>query len=117
MLGVKRTPWLTQSQMLSRSSSSFVELIQEGRRRRKMIEWFDDLALGMRFKSGKISVTKEEIKRFAAEFDPQPFHLDESAAQKTILKGLAASGWHTAAISMSLIVKIRPFGPQPLMGL
>jgi acyl dehydratase len=82
-----------------------------------MIEWFDDLALGMRFKTGEVSVTKEEIKRFAAEFDPQPFHLDESAAQKTILKGLAASGWHTAAISMSLIVKIRPFGPQPLMGL
>jgi len=83
----------------------------------KMIEWFDDLALGMRFKTGEVSVTKEEIKRFAAEFDPQPFHLDEIAAQKTILKGLAASGWHTAAISMSLIVKIRPFGPQPLMGL
>ena len=64
------------------------------------------------------SVTKEDIKRFAAEFDPQPFHLDETAAEKTILnKGLAASGWHTAAISMNLIVKIRPFGPQPLMGL
>ena len=84
---------------------------------RKMIEWFDDLALGMRFKTGEVSVTKEEIKRFAAEFDPQPFHLDETAAEKTLLKGLAASGWHTAAISMSLIVKIRPFGPQPLMGL
>ena len=82
-----------------------------------MIEWFDDLALGMRFKTGEVSVTKEEIKRFAAEFDPQPFHLDETAAEKTILKGLAASGWHTAAISMNLIVKIRPFGPQPLMGL
>ena len=81
-----------------------------------MIEWFDDLALGMRFITGEVLVTKEDIKRFAAEFDPQPFHLDETAAEKTILKGLAASGWHTAAISMSLIVKIRPFGPQPLMG-
>lgn len=48
-----------------------------------MIEWFDDLALGMRFKSGEVSVTKEDIKRFAAEFDPQPFHLDEAAAEKT----------------------------------
>jgi acyl dehydratase len=82
-----------------------------------MVEWFDDLALGMRFRTGEVSVTKEDIKRFAAEFDPQPFHLDETAAEKTILKGLAASGWHTAAISMNLIVKIRPFGPQPLMGL
>jgi hypothetical protein len=83
----------------------------------KMIEWFDDLALGMRFKSGGVTVTKEDIKRFAAEFDPQPFHLDEAAAEKTVFKGLAASGWHTAAISMRLCVELRPFGPQPLMGL
>jgi acyl dehydratase len=57
-----------------------------------MIKWFDDLALEMRFKSGEVSVTKEDILRFAAEFDPQPFHLDEAAAEKTIFKGLAASG-------------------------
>jgi acyl dehydratase len=83
----------------------------------KMIEWFDDLALGMRFKTGEVTVTAEDIKRFAAEFDPQPFHLDEAAAEKTVFKGLAASGWHTAAISMRLCVEARPFGPQPLMGL
>ena len=82
-----------------------------------MIEWFDDLALGMRFKSGGVTVTKEDIKRFAAEFDPQPFHLDEAAAEKTVFKGFAASGWRTAAISMRLCVELRPFGPQPLMGL
>jgi acyl dehydratase len=82
-----------------------------------MIEWFDDLTLGMRFKSGEVSVTMEDIKRFAAEFDPQPFHLDEAAAEKTAFKGLAASGWHTAAMAMSLAVKVRPFGPHPLMGL
>jgi acyl dehydratase len=82
-----------------------------------MIEWFDDLTLGMRFKSGEVSVSKEDIKRFAAEFDPQPFHLAEGAAQKTVFKGLAASGWHTAAISMGLTVEVRPFGPHPLMGL
>jgi acyl dehydratase len=82
-----------------------------------MIEWFDDLTLGMRFKSGEVSVSKEDIKRFAAEFDPQPFHLDEAAAEKTAFKGLAASGWHTAAISMGLAVEVRPFGPHPLMGL
>jgi|ERR1700730_6346166 acyl dehydratase len=62
-----------------------------------MIKWFDDLTLGMRFKNGEVSVTKEDIKRFAGKFDPQPFHLDEAAAEKTAFKGLAASGWHTAA--------------------
>jgi acyl dehydratase len=82
-----------------------------------MIEWFDDLALGMRFKTRELMVTTEDIKRFAAEFDPQPFHLDEAAAENTVFKGLAASGWHTAAISMRLCVDARPFGPQPLMGL
>ena len=82
-----------------------------------MIEWFDDLTLGMRFKSGEVSVTREDIKRFAAEFDPQPFHLDEAAAEKTAFKGLAASGWHTAAIAMRLAVQVRPFGPHPLLGL
>jgi acyl dehydratase len=81
-----------------------------------MIEWFDDLKLGMRFKSGDVTVTREDIKRFAAEFDPQPFHLDEAAALKTAFKGLAASGWHTAAIAMKLAISVRPFGPHPLLG-
>src|SRR5438874_13129966 len=82
-----------------------------------MIEWFDDLKIGMRFKSGSVTVSREDIKRFAAEFDPQPFHLDEAAAENTAFKGLAASGWHTAAIAMNLAVQIRPFGPHPLIGL
>ena len=81
-----------------------------------MIEWFDDLKLGMRFRSGEATVSREDIKRFASEFDPQPFHLDEAAAQNTFFKGLAASGWHTAAIAMRLAVQARPFGPHPLMG-
>jgi acyl dehydratase len=81
-----------------------------------MIEWFDDLKLGMRFKSGEATVSAEDIKRFASEFDPQPFHLDEAAAQNTFFNGLAASGWHTAAIAMRLAVQARPFGPHPLMG-
>jgi acyl dehydratase len=82
-----------------------------------MIEWFDDLKLGMRFKSGEATVSREDIVRFASEFDPQPFHLDEAAAKETVLKGLAASGWHTAAISMNLALQTRPFGPHPLFGL
>jgi acyl dehydratase len=82
-----------------------------------MIEWFDDLKIGMRFKTGETTVRMEDIKRFASEFDPQPFHLDEAAAEKTVFKGLAASGWHTAAIVMNLVVQARPFGPHPLLGL
>jgi len=81
-----------------------------------MIEWFDDLKLGMRFGSGEATVSREDIKRFASEFDPQPFHLDEAAAENTMFKGLAASGWHTAAIAMRLAVQARPFGPHPLLG-
>src|SRR5262249_38512473 len=57
-----------------------------------MVEWFEDLVLGMRFKGGEKLVTREDIKRFAAEFDPQLYHLDEVAAEKTALQGLAASG-------------------------
>jgi acyl dehydratase len=81
-----------------------------------MVEWFDDLKLGMRFKSDELTVSKEDILRFAAEFDPQPFHTDEVAAKATILNGLAASGWHTAAIAMRLAITARPFGPHPLLG-
>jgi acyl dehydratase len=81
-----------------------------------MIEWFDDLEVGMRFKTGEATVSKEDIKRFAAEFDPQPFHLDDEAAKNTILRGLAASGWHTAAVAMRLAVEARPFGPHLIFG-
>jgi acyl dehydratase len=81
------------------------------------IEWFDDLAVGMQFKTGKAQITAPEIKRFAAEFDPQPMHLDEDTAAKTFFKGLAASGWHTAAIAMRLLVGSRPFGDHPIIGI
>ena len=81
-----------------------------------MIEWFDDLALGMRFKSGSVQITEGDIKRFAAEYDPQPMHMDEAAAAKTAFKGLAASGWHTAAIAMNLAVQIRPFAGSVMRG-
>ena len=61
------------------------------------IEWFDDLTVGMRFKSCEVQITESDIKRFAAEFDPQPMHLDDAAAQKTLFKGLAASGQRSAS--------------------
>ena len=68
-----------------------------------MVEWFDDLKVGMRFKSEAITVSKDDIIRFAREYDPQPFHLDEEAAKKSILGGLAASGWHTSAMFMRMM--------------
>jgi acyl dehydratase len=82
-----------------------------------MIAWFDDLHVGMRFKTAGKLVTLEDMKRFAAEFDPQPYHLDEAAAEQSVFKGLVASGWHTAAISMRLAIEARPFGPHPMLGL
>jgi acyl dehydratase len=82
-----------------------------------MIEWFEDLAIGMRFNSDAVQISEDEIKQFAAKYDPQPFHLDDEAARQTIFRGLASSGWHTAAIAMRLAVETRPFGPHPLIGL
>ena len=67
--------------------------------------YFEDLEVGQKFRSGAMEVTAEAIKAFAAEFDPQPFHLDEEAARGSLFKGLAASGWHTAAIVMRLLVE------------
>ena len=66
--------------------------------------YLDDLRIGQRFISGSLTVEEAEIKAFAARFDPQPFHLDESAARASLFRGLAASGWHTAALSMRLLV-------------
>ena len=61
--------------------------------------------MGLRFRSaGVVAITAERIKSFAAEFDPQPSHLDEGAARETMFGGLVASGWHTAAVAMRLIV-------------
>jgi acyl dehydratase len=68
--------------------------------------YLDDFEAGQRFGGGaRVRVDAERIKSFAAEFDPQPFHLDERAAGASIFAGLAASGWHTAAMTMSLLVK------------
>jgi acyl dehydratase len=66
--------------------------------------YLEDLHVGQQFTSGSYLMEKDRIKEFAAEFDPQPFHLDESAAGESIFRGLAASGWHTAAATMRLLV-------------
>lgn len=66
--------------------------------------YLEDLRVGDRFSSGSYEVTEKAINDFAREFDPQPFHLDLEAAKKSIFRGLVASGWHTAAITMRLLV-------------
>jgi len=66
--------------------------------------YLEDLHVGQRFTSGLYHMDESGIKAFAAEFDPQPFHLDEAAAQTSIFRGLSASGWHTAAVAMHLLV-------------
>jgi acyl dehydratase len=66
--------------------------------------YFEDLPVGRRFTTGTLTVDSDAIKDFAARFDPQPFHLDETAAKKSLFGGLVASGWHTAALTMRLLV-------------
>jgi acyl dehydratase len=66
--------------------------------------YLEDLTVGQTFSSGRLKVDAEQIKAFAATFDPQPFHLDDTLARGTLFKGLAASGWHTAALTMRLLV-------------
>src|SRR5277367_3466118 len=68
----------------------------------------DDLAVGQIFKSGSHTLDAAQIKAFAKDFDPQPFHLNENADKNSILGGFAASGWHTAGITMSLVVASFP---------
>lgn len=67
--------------------------------------YLDDFKIGQSFRSGRIRIERDDIKRFAAEFDPQSFHLDEHAASKSMFGSLAASGWHTAALTMRLLVE------------
>ena len=66
--------------------------------------YLEDLEPGSRFETASVIVERDAIKRFAADFDPQPFHLDEHAAEASFFGGLVASGWHTAAITMRLLV-------------
>jgi acyl dehydratase len=65
----------------------------------------EDLHVGQRFESAQHAIDETQIKAFAKTFDPQPFHLDNDAAKATLFGGLAASGWHTAAITMRLNVE------------
>ena len=74
--------------------------------------YLEDFAVGQMFGSGRLRIDGERALAFAAEFDPQPFHLDEAAARDSIFGGLSASGWHTAAVTMRLLVdsELKPAG-------
>ena len=69
------------------------------------VHFLDDFSVGQVFESGRAAVDSAQIRSFAAEFDPQPFHLDETAAAASVFGGLVASGWHTAALTMRLLVE------------
>jgi acyl dehydratase len=68
-------------------------------------QYFEDFAVGQTFATGRHRVDKDQIVTFAKQFDPQYYHLDEEAAKQSPFKGLAASGWHTAAMTMRLMVE------------
>ena len=68
-----------------------------------MIRYLDDFEPGQKFGSGQLSVEATRIQSFGAEFDPQPFHLDDAAAEASLFKKLSASGWHTCAMTMRLM--------------
>jgi acyl dehydratase len=74
--------------------------------------YLEDFAVGQKYRSRSLKVDADAMRSFAAEFDPQPFHLDEEAARASLFGGLAASGWHTAALTMRLLVEspLRPAG-------
>jgi len=78
--------------------------------------YFDDLKVGDRFESESLNVTEKQLIEFAHKFDPQMFHLSRKAAERTIFKGLVASGWHTAAMTMRLFVRTLNFA-EAVIGL
>jgi acyl dehydratase len=92
------------------------------------MRFFEDLEVGQRRELGSFTFTAELIKKFAAQFDPQPFHLDEEAGRQSLFGGLAASGWHVGSVCMKLLVadgqrqakeaaargeKVAVWGPSP----
>ncbi|MFC9789834.1 MaoC family dehydratase [Rhodococcus sp. NPDC127528] len=66
--------------------------------------WLDDIEVGSTYRTGSYEMTRDDIVAFARQYDPQPFHLGDDTAADTFFEGLAASGWHTAAVTMRLLV-------------
>jgi acyl dehydratase len=76
-------------------------------------QYLEDFAVGQVYRSGRLRIDKDQIVAFAAQFDPQSYHLDEDAGRKSVFGGLVASGWHTAALTMRLVAdgELRPVRP------
>ena len=80
------------------------------------MDYFDDMIVGTERVLGHYDVTREEVLEFARKYDPQPFHLSDEAAAQTHFGRLAASGWHTAAMVMAVIVRAMGDGPNTSLG-
>jgi acyl dehydratase len=80
------------------------------------VQYFEDVEIGHVMKFGSYAVTREEVVEFAAKYDPQPFHMDDEAAAKTHFGRLSASGWHTTAMVMSMIVANMKANPSAGLG-
>lgn len=78
------------------------------------MHYLEDLEVGMKRRFGAYEVTREEVTEFARQYDPQPFHLSDEAAAKTHFGRLAASGWHTCAMTMAMLIAARD---EPMAGL
>lgn len=78
--------------------------------------YFDDIEVGREREFGSYDVTREEVLEFATKYDPQPFHLSDEAAAKTHFGRVAASGWHTAAMTMRVVVDAMQETPQSSLG-
>jgi acyl dehydratase len=79
--------------------------------------YLEDLQVGQKFRTAAVTVTEQQILEFSRQFDPQPMHADPQAAAAGPFKGLIASGWHTGALVMRLVVDANPLGDLPLLGL
>jgi len=79
--------------------------------------YLEDLQVGEKFQTASVTVTEEDLLEFSRRYDPQPMHVDPRAAQAGAFRGLIASGWHTAALVMRLVIDANPLGSLPLLGL
>ena len=80
------------------------------------MQYLDDLSVGDRASFGRYEVTRDEVLDFARKYDPQPFHLSDEAAAETHFGRLAASGWHTCAMTMAMLVEHMQAHPQASLG-
>ena len=108
----RRSPWTMASISVRSMFGERLTMAGTDPTKGNHLLYLDDLHVGQRFVSGTHQIDEQQIKAFAGQFDPQPFHLDAEAAKHSLFGGLVASGWHTAAITMRLMVE----GGLPIAG-